>query len=78
MKSIFKMFRKKNNDSDFIRQLRKDLVLEIIRKRSAETSVDTRFTYKLTIAQEAEILLLYIIGKISIDSDKLIEWYNNK
>lgn len=77
MKRIFKMFNRKRKNTNFIKQLRKDLVIEIIRKRVTESTHGIQFTYQLSVAQEAELLTLYIIGKATIDSEKLIESYNN-
>lgn len=57
-------------DDTALQKLRKKIIIEVIRRRAASPDKE----YELTDIEECELICMYIMGKTSVDINKIIEY----
>lgn len=57
-------------DSLALQKLRKKIIVEVIRRRAASPHKE----YELTDIEECELICMYILGKTSVDINKIVEY----
>jgi hypothetical protein len=61
---------KEKQDEQVWQKLRKKIIVEIIRRRAASPHKE----YELTEMEECELICMYIMGKTSVDINKIVEY----
>jgi hypothetical protein len=61
---------KVKQDDLILYKLRKKIIVEIIRRRAASPHKE----YELTEMEECELICMYIMGKASVDINKIVEY----
>jgi len=61
---------KEKQDEQILQKLRKKIIVEIIRRRAASPHKE----YDLTEIEECELICMYIMGKTSVDINKIVEY----
>ena len=57
-------------DSLALQKLRKKIIVEVIRRRATSPYKE----YELTDIEECELICMYILGKTSVDINKIVEY----
>ncbi|MDR2948593.1 MAG: hypothetical protein ACK5M3_09650 [Dysgonomonas sp.] len=57
-------------DNQALQKLRKKIIVEVIRRRAASPHKE----YELTDIEECELICMYIMGKTSVDINKIVEY----
>lgn len=61
---------KAKQDDLVLQKLRKKIIVEVIRRRTASPDK----VYELTEIEECELICMYIMGKATVDINKIVEY----